>query len=74
MERNNTKKKIIDNSLEGDTSPFCDEWTFRTWNRKMSLAKFQEVEDKFLRIGEELLRQTKDFLFFRDTVCISELM
>lgn len=74
MEGNNTKKKIIDNSLEGDTSPFCDEWTFRTWNRKKSPAKFQEVEDKSLRIGEELLRQTKNFLFFRDTVCISELM
>lgn len=42
MERNNAKREIIDNSLEGDTSPCCDGCMFRTWKGEKSAAKFQE--------------------------------
>lgn len=42
MERNNAKREIIDNSLEGDTSPCRDGCMFRTWKGEKSAAKFQE--------------------------------
>lgn len=46
METNNTKKEIMDKSLEGDTSHFHDEWTFRTWNRKKASSQISSKKSR----------------------------